>query len=56
MTSDDRQWLQQVADALDKAERRVMRERNLEEMVTIALTDELARSVADRLRAIAEAA
>jgi hypothetical protein len=55
MTDDDRAWLVQVADALDKAQRHVQVEHG-EELVTIALSDQLARGLADRLRAIAEAA
>ena len=53
MTDDDRIWLTAVADALDKAQRHVQVEHG-ERMVTIAISDELARGVADRLRAIAE--
>jgi hypothetical protein len=52
MTSDDRQWLHSVADALDRARR--YREDGEAAMVTIKVSDELARSVADRVRAIAE--
>ena len=55
MTDDDRIWLTAVADALDKAMRHTQVEHG-EKMITIALSDELARGVADRLRAIAEAA
>ena len=55
MTDDDRIWLTAVADALDKAQRHTHEDHG-ERIVTIAISDELARGVADRLRAIAEAA
>jgi hypothetical protein len=55
MTDDDRLWLMQVADALDKAMRHTHVDHG-ENIVTISISDQLARGVADRLRAIAEAA
>jgi len=71
MTEADRAWLHQVADALDKAARHREMDpegrhtlmpffsasavRNSATVVTISISDELARGVADRLRAIAEA-
>ena len=55
MNDDDQIWLTAVADALDKAQRHVHVEHG-ERMVTIAISDELARGVADRLRAIADSA
>jgi gluconate kinase len=55
MTDDDRIWLTAVADALDKAQRHTQIDHG-ESLVTIAISDALARGVADRLRAIAEGA
>jgi hypothetical protein len=54
MTPDDRDWLHRVADALDKAERTTTRDRNLDELVVITISHELAIGVSDRLRAIAD--
>jgi hypothetical protein len=56
MTDDDRIWLMSVADALDKARRHRSVDDDGAAMVTIAISDELARGVADRLRAIADEA
>lgn len=53
MTEDDREWLHHVADALDKAQR-IPTPHGDANMLTIMLTDELARGVADRLRDIAD--
>jgi hypothetical protein len=55
MTDDDREWLIRVADALDRAQRHTHVEQG-EQMVAVLISDELARGVSDRLRAIAEAA
>jgi hypothetical protein len=52
MTDDDRMWLMQVADALDKAMRHTHVDHG-ENIVTISISDQLACGVADRLRAIA---
>ena len=56
MSDDDRIWLIALADALDKAKRHRELDHEGEQTVAIAISDELARGVADRLRAIAEAA
>lgn len=54
MTDDDREWLHHLADALEKAQRHPESSGEGAPMLTITLSDELARGVADRLRDIAE--
>ena len=55
MTDDERRWLTTTADALDRARRHRDIDDEGERVTTIKLSDELARSVADRLRALAGA-